>query len=123
MTDHKEDEEEAETPRVCAACGGRSCRWCTRGYQDREQQAAWAKFRVRSRKISSTYSLLEKVVRELIDSLDAIGETDLADGGRECLEKWMSAAPDTMERREASMMISVFQSNAVVELMSRRAGQ
>ena len=89
VTDFTEDDEEVETPRVCIACGGRSCRWCSRGYQDREQQEAWAKFRVRSRKISSTYSLLEKIVRELIDSLDALGDRELADQGRKCLEDWM----------------------------------
>lgn len=120
MTDFTDDDEEVETPRVCIACGGRSCRWCSRGYQDREQQEAWAKFRVRSRKISSTYSLLEKIVRELIDSLDALGNKDLADQGRKCLEDWMSASPDTPERRDASMMISVFQSQAVVALMRAR---
>jgi hypothetical protein len=120
VTDFTKEDEEVETPRVCMACGGRSCRWCSRGYQDQEQQKDWAKFRVRSRKISSTYSLLEKIVRELIDSLDKLGDQDLANRGRKCLEDWMSASPDTPERREASMMISVFQSQAVVALMKAR---
>ncbi len=122
MTDDLTEEESAvETPRVCTACGGRSCKWCTRGYQDREQQEAWAKFRGRMRKISSTYSLLEKVVRELIDGLEAAGDPALAEQGRQCLEMWLSASPDTPDRREASMRISVFQSQAVAVLMRARS--
>jgi hypothetical protein len=119
--DFTEGDEAAGTPRVCAACGGRGCRWCSRGYQDGEQQKAWASFRSRMRKISSTYSLLEKVVREMIDGLDAIGEAELAAAGKECLEAWITAEPDTPERREASMMVSVFQSKAVIALMKARS--
>ncbi len=73
------------------------------------------------RKISSTYSLLEKVVRELVDSLDAIGEAELASHGRACLDTWMDASPDTPERREASMLVSVFQSKAVAALVRARS--
>jgi hypothetical protein len=91
-----------------------------RGYQDAAHQETWARFRERMRKISSTYSLLEKVVRELIDGLEAIGERGLADKGRSCLEAWLEASPDTPERREASMMISVFQSQAVLAIMRAR---
>ncbi len=75
------------------------------------------------RKISSTYSLLEKVVRELMDGLAAVGETELAGQGRACLEMWISAAPDTPERREAGMLISVFQSKAVAALMRARSSK
>lgn len=118
MTDEGEKaDREPETPRTCGACGGRGCRWCTLGYQNQEQQKAWSKFRERMRKISSTYSLLEKVVRELIDGLEATGETELASRGRECLGAWMASSPDTVERREASMRMSLFQSEAVVAIM------
>ena len=72
-------------------------------------------------KISSTYSLLEKVVRELIDGLETTGETELAERGRKCLDAWMSSSPDTVERQEASMQISLFQSEAVVAIMKTRS--
>lgn len=121
MTDEgKRSDDEPATPRTCGACGGRGCKWCTRGYQDEEQQKAWSKFRERMRKISSTYSLLEKVVRELIDGLESINEKELASVGKESLKAWMASSPDTEERRDASMRMSLFQSEAVVAIMKSR---
>lgn len=111
---------EPMTPRTCGACGGRGCKWCTLGYQDEAQQKEWSRFRERMRKISSTYSLLEKVVRELIEGLEKAGQAELAGRGKECLDAWMSSSPDTAERREASMRMSLFQSEAVVEIMKAR---
>lgn len=61
--------------------------------------------------------MLEKVVRELIDGLEATGEKELAARGRECLTAWMESSPDTRERRDASMRMSLFQSEAVVAIM------
>ncbi len=122
MTEN-DDEENGfgpETPRTCAACGGRSCRWCNSGYQDSAQQKAWKDFRERMRKISSTYSLLEKVVRELIDGLESVGDAETAEQGRQCLREWSAAAPDSPERREASMRMSLFQSRAVIAIMKGR---
>jgi len=122
MADQEDDEPlfGPETPRTCAACGGRSCKWCSRGYQDSAQQKSWAEFRARMRKISSTYSLLEKVVGELISGLELIGETELAGQGRDCLRAWSDAAPDSQERRDASMRMSLFQSRAVIAIMKGR---
>ena len=122
MTDEgKKEEVEPATPRACGACGGRGCKWCTMGYQDEAQQADWSRFRERMRKISSTYSLLEKVVRELIGGLEAAGQDEMAARGKECLNVWMTSSPDTRERREASMKMSLFQSEAVVELMKAQS--
>ncbi len=129
MPDDEQEKEDAavETPRSCGACGGRGgagCKWCTMGFQNVDQKEAWVKFRSRMRKVSSTYSLLEKVVRELIDGLSQIGTVEclaLAGQGRECLHDWMEASPDTQERRDASMRMSLFQSEAVVALIKHRS--
>jgi hypothetical protein len=120
VTEHKEEEIGPETPRICEACGGRSCRWCNHGFQDSGQQKAWKDFRERMRKISSTYSLLEKIVRELIDTLESMGESEMAEQGKKCLKEWSEASPESMARREASMKISLFQSRAVIAMMKGR---
>lgn len=121
MTDYEEEDEFGpETPRTCAACGGRSCRWCNRGFQDLLQQKSWEGFRERMRKLSSTYSLLEQVVQELIDGLESIGEHEMAEQGKVCLKDWSDAAPDSQERREASMRMSLFRSKAVVAIVRGR---
>lgn len=115
--------DEPKTPVVCKACGGRSCKWCTNGFQDEDQRREWAEFRRRMRKISATYSLLERVMRELIDRLTEAGTQDardMASEGQRLLSEWASADPDTKERREASSAIGVFQKKAIRVLLAEK---
>lgn len=124
------EEDEPKTPRVCEACGGRTdedynCKWCKNGFQDSEQQSSWREFRTKMRKISSTYSLLEKLTREMISVLHRVNDEEaknIAEEGTRVLNEWLSAEPDTKERRDASINISIFQKKALVLIMKRKQG-
>lgn len=124
------EEDGPETPRVCEACGGKTednyvCRWCRNGFQNSEQRSAWREFRTRMRKISSTYSLLEKLTREMINVLSRIdGEESvtIVREGSMALNKWLSSDPDTKERRDASIDIGIFQKKALVLIMRKKQG-
>lgn len=124
------EEDGPKTPRVCEACGGKTdenynCKWCKNGFQDSEQQSSWREFRTKMRKISSTYSLLEKLTREMISVLRRINDKEaeeIAKEGSEVLDEWLLAEPDTKERRDASINISIFQKKALVLIMKRKQG-
>lgn len=118
-------DEHEKTPRTCVACGGRSCRWCTGGHQDEVQQEEWKAFRSRMRRISGTYSALEGIVQDLVRRLEEVGtpeSRECARLGKSCLDRWVSADPDTPERREASVEIQMFQKEAVIVLMKKISG-
>jgi hypothetical protein len=77
------------------------------------------------RKISSTYSLLEKLTREMINVLSRIdGEESvtIVREGSMALNKWLSSDPDTKERRDASIDIGIFQKKALVLIMRKKQG-
>ncbi len=117
------DEEAPDTPRVCEACGGRSCTWCTDGYQDLQQQKLWHAFRMRMRHISNTYSLLEDIMNNLVDKLEGLGDPkakDMAKEGRSLLREWREAEADSPQRRAASVSINIFQRAAVLQLVKSR---
>lgn len=118
-------EAEKKTPRACAACGGRSCNWCTGGFQDEAQQAKWKEFRSRMRTISSTYPLLENITRQLIQALEDAGTDEaleLAQKGRQHLDRWIMSDCDTAERRAASVEIGIFQTDALIVITKAKRG-
>lgn len=120
-----EDHDAPDTPRVCEACGGNEagCGWCTGGFQDPGQQDRWREFRMGMRKISETYSLLEDIMWDIVGRLDAVGTkeaSDLSTEGRRLLKTWLQADPDSAERRQSSLSISMFQKRAVLELIKSR---
>lgn len=124
------EENGPKTPRVCEACGGKtesdySCKWCKNGFQDSEQQFSWREFRAKMRKVSSTYPLLEKLTREMITVLRRINDKEAkgaAKEGARVLDEWLSAEPDSKERRDASIDINIFQKKALVLMMKRKQG-
>lgn len=116
---------EKKTPRLCSACGGRGCKWCSGGFQDEEQQTDWKKFRSRMRSISSTYPMLENITRQLIKALEEAGTREaeaLAERGRRDLSEWMESECDTEERRSASFKVTMFQNEALLAITKARRG-
>lgn len=106
------------TPRICEACDGAAgdCKWCCDGYQSPAQQTSWRVFRNRMRKISSTYSLLEDLVSQVIGRLEKV-RTDRAiemvEDGRRLLAAWRAAEADTEERKLIVVRMSAFHRKAL----------
>jgi hypothetical protein len=111
------------TPRICEACGGNQCQWCTNGFQNIDQQKEWHKFRTNIRKISKTYSLLDTIVNNIIDSLEEIRTEEtigLAREGRILLNIWRCAESGTSERFQATTNLNDFQKRALIMLVKNR---
>lgn len=121
-------DDDAITPRLCAACGGSAgfasaeavCPWCTAGYQDEHQQRAWREFRHRMRRLSATYDFLEATVEHLLEELDAIqGSEELLAEGLVLLDAWKRGdiiQPQERSRSAAAEELSEWTRRAVAYL-------
>ena len=126
------EEDTADTPRICDACGDKDalradCKWCTNGYQDAIQQARWSEFRKNLRKVSGTYNAMEGILAGMIEDLrthvsDPVG-ADLLQQGEDLLRSWLEAEPASPERSAASQNILVFHRSTMDYLLSKRARQ
>ena len=106
------------TLKICEACGshGDDCIWCTNGYQTLQQRKIWHEYRVQIRTRSSTHSILQEIVEEVISKLEATNdETHLTmtNEGKKLLTKWVHADPDETNYLLLTRQLSEFNKRAL----------
>lgn len=85
------------TLKLCEACGGSVCIWCTNGYQTLAQRQAWQEFRYQVKSQSGMHTVLQELVEEVIaklEALDPIHYLEMINKGKKILSKWINADPD-----------------------------
>lgn len=110
-----------DTIRVCEACQGSDCPWCSRGQQDRGEFQRWLTFRRNMRTLSNTYSFLEEIVSDILARLLEDGSPEAIDlmvEGRALLDTWLSAD----DRSESTEALKAFSKRALdwLQLQFRR---
>lgn len=110
--------------RPCEPCGasGDDCPWCTSGQQGPGQQAAWAAFRRRMKKISGTYTFLIASVEDVLRRVEASGRpgaVDLLVEGKRSLLEWDMTDPVDGNRNKVTMGLLDFQRRAIDFLTER----
>lgn len=97
---HPDDESEPDTQRspdtarICEACQGEDCPWCSRGRQNRSEFQRWLLFRKNMRTLSNTYAFLEDVVSDILARLLEDGSPEAIElmvEGRALLDAWTTA--------------------------------
>ena len=111
-----------DTPKACIACGGYGCHWCDSGSMSPEQMGKWKEFRTKMRAVSGTYSMFQDLVESLVARLRVDGRPEsiaTAAKGEEAIEAWLTAEPDSHERKEAAARVSKFHKEAIDRLTTQ----
>jgi hypothetical protein len=104
------------TLRLCEACGGDNCIWCTDGYQTLAQRQAWQEFRYQVKSQSGLHTILQELVEEVITKLEVIDNdkyTEMINNGKKILSKWVYADPNDTGYELLTRQLSEFSKEAL----------